>query len=89
MAQDELKGREIVVCGGGMVGAACALVLQQAGASVILVDPGDERARASFGNAGQLCTDHCEPPVSFANILAAPKRMFGAGGPLEIGRAHV
>src|SRR5690348_10552381 len=78
-----LGGREILVAGGGMIGAASALMLQQAGASVVMVDPGDERARASFGNAGQLCTDHCEPPVSMANVLAAPKRLFAAGGPLD------
>lgn len=74
---------DILVVGGGMVGAASALRLQQSGAQVTLVDPGDERARASFGNAGHLVIDAAEPLANWANVLSAPSRLFAFGGPLD------
>jgi D-amino-acid dehydrogenase len=78
-----VKGAEILVIGGGMVGSACALALQHAGARATLVDPGDARARASFGNAGQICIDHCEPGANLANVWSAAGRLFAFGGPLD------
>jgi D-amino-acid dehydrogenase len=74
---------EIVVVGGGMVGAASAVRLQQAGAQVTLVDAGDEQGRASFGNAGHLVIDAAEPLASWSNVLSAPSRLFAFGGPLD------
>ena len=43
---------QTVVIGGGIVGICSALALQQRGIDVLLFDPLDERARASYGNAG-------------------------------------
>jgi D-amino-acid dehydrogenase len=45
---------EALVVGGGLVGLCCALALQDRGMSVAVIDPGDPRARASFGNAGVI-----------------------------------
>jgi glycine/D-amino acid oxidase-like deaminating enzyme len=78
-----LAGQEFVVIGGGLIGAAAALRLQQSGARVTLVDPGDERARASFGNAGHIVIEAAEPLASWAQVRSAPKRLFGLGGPLD------
>ncbi len=43
---------DIVVVGGGMVGLASAIALKDRGLDVVLCDPGEARARTSYGNAG-------------------------------------
>ena len=43
---------ETIVIGGGLVGAAIAYGLTEAGAEVALLDEGDIALRASFGNFG-------------------------------------
>jgi D-amino-acid dehydrogenase len=73
----------IAVIGGGAVGAASALRLQQSGFQVILIDPGEEEARASFGNAGQVVIDAAEPLASWGNVRSAPLRLFAFNGPLD------
>ncbi len=55
---------DIVVIGAGIVGLAAAFHLQDAGLRVALVDPGDERGRASFGNAGVLSRNSIFPVAS-------------------------
>jgi D-amino-acid dehydrogenase len=69
--------------GGGAVGAAAAVRLRQAGAEVTLIDPGDEEARTSFGNAGQVVIDEAEPLASWKTVRSAPSRLFAFGGPLD------
>jgi D-amino-acid dehydrogenase len=46
--------RDIAVVGGGMVGVATALECLDRGLTVALIDPGDPRGRASYGNAGVI-----------------------------------
>jgi D-amino-acid dehydrogenase len=45
---------DVAVIGGGIVGLSTALELQERGRSVVLIDPGEQRARASFGNEGVI-----------------------------------
>ena len=45
---------DVVVVGGGIVGLSCALHLVLRGRRVALVDPGEPRRAASFGNAGVI-----------------------------------
>jgi D-amino-acid dehydrogenase len=45
---------DVAVVGGGIVGLSCALHLLLRGRRVVLVDPGDARRAASFGNAGVI-----------------------------------
>jgi D-amino-acid dehydrogenase len=45
---------DIAVIGGGMVGVATALECRMRGLKVALVDPGDPRGRASYGNLGVI-----------------------------------
>jgi D-amino-acid dehydrogenase len=78
-----LDGSTVVVLGGGAIGAAAAVRLQGAGARVTLVDPGDERARASYGNAGLIANELSQPLASWATLRTSPGRLFAFGGPLD------
>jgi len=71
--------KSILVIGGGMVGAASALRLKAAGIEVALIDPGDKRRGASFGNAGHIATEQVEPLASWPMIFGAPNRLFRLG----------
>ena len=55
----------------------------QAGWQVGLVDPADEQARASFGNAGQICPELSEPLASWGTMKGAFRRLYAFGGPLD------
>lgn len=78
-----MTARSWLVVGGGLVGVASALRLQAAGFDVTLVDPGDARRGASFGNIGHIATEQCEPLASTASLLSFPGRLFAMGGPLD------
>ena len=75
--------RSILVIGGGLVGAASALRLQKAGVKTTLIDPGDKRRGASFGNAGHLGAEQVLPWSTWANLAGAASHLFGLGGPLD------
>ncbi|MFK0300533.1 NAD(P)/FAD-dependent oxidoreductase [Brevundimonas sp. NPDC090276] len=75
--------RRWAVVGGGLVGAAIALRLQAAGFEVVLIDRGDARRGASFGNIGHIAAEQCEPMPSPATLKGAVGRLFGLGGPLD------
>lgn len=75
--------KSILVIGGGLVGAACALRLRAAGVQVTLIDPGDKHRGASYGNAGHIGSEQVAPWSAWGNVLRAPKASFGMGGPLD------
>lgn len=75
--------KSILVIGGGFVGAASALRLQQAGVQTALIDPGDMRRAASWGNAGHLGLEQVTPWSAWENVLRAPRSSFAFGGPLD------
>ncbi len=69
--------------GGGFVGAAAALRLQAVGVQTLLIDPGDKRRAASFGNIGQIAAEQVSPWASRANLRRFPSQLFAFGGPLD------
>lgn len=71
------------VIGGGLIGTATALRLQVAGFETILIDRGDSRRGASFGNIGHIAAEQCEPMPSAATLKSAFGRLFAFGGPLD------
>lgn len=75
--------KSITVIGGGLVGAACALRLQAAGIAVTLIDPGDKRRGASYGNAGHIGSEQVTPWSAWSNVWRAPMSSFALGGPLD------
>ncbi len=78
-----MTAQSTLVIGGGIVGAASALRLQAAGFAVTLIDPGDPRRAASFGNIGHIAAEQTEPLASRETLLSFPKRLFAFGGPLD------
>ncbi|MBP6020311.1 MAG: FAD-binding oxidoreductase [Burkholderiaceae bacterium] len=48
------QDHDVVIVGGGLIGLATALALQENGQAVALVDPGLAKVRASYGNAGVI-----------------------------------
>ncbi len=71
------------VVGGGIVGAACAFRLQRAGFGVTLLDPGDPRRAAAYGNIGHIAAEQCAPLASLSSLASFPSRLFAFGGPLD------
>lgn len=78
-----MQPRSYLVIGGGLIGAASALRLQAAGFAVTLVDPGDPRRGASFGNIGHVAAEQVSPLASRESLRSFPGRLFGLGGPLD------
>jgi len=78
-----MQPKSYLVIGGGLVGAASALRLQAAGFAVTLVDPGDARRAASFGNIGHIAAEQVSPLASRESLRTFPGRLFGLGGPLD------
>ncbi len=75
--------KSILVIGGGLIGAACALRLQHADIRSTLIDPGDKRRAASWGNAGHLGVEQVTPWSAWSNVWRAPRSSFAVGGPLD------
>ncbi|WP_417229516.1 FAD-dependent oxidoreductase, partial [Brevundimonas sp.] len=73
--------RTWAVIGGGVVGTAIALRLQSAGFDVTLVDRGDPRRGASFGNIGHIAAEQCEPMPSPAMLRGGFAPLVAFGGP--------
>lgn len=76
--------KSALILGGGIVGLACALRLQQRGFSCTMVYPNDERISPSLGNAGHLAVEQSEPLSSMRTLREAPRRLFAFGGALDL-----
>lgn len=76
--------RSIAVLGGGIVGMSCAFRLAQAGHDVTLIDPGERRNAASWGNAGHIAIEQTAPLASLKMLKSLPRRLFSRGGPVSL-----
>jgi D-amino-acid dehydrogenase len=74
----------VVVIGGGLVGLCCALQLQRLGREVTLLDPGDPRRAASYGNAGQFAIGEVVPLSGPDTLRKVPGYLADPLGPLAI-----
>jgi D-amino-acid dehydrogenase len=73
-----------LVIGGGFIGTIIAWQLQRAGLRTTLLDPGDPKLAASWGNAGHLATEQLAPLASRAVLRSLPGRLFSRGGPVSL-----
>ncbi len=69
-----MSAPRVVVLGAGVVGAACARALADAGARVRVIDPGAGRAAASWAAAGILSPSHPEELPDALHDLGARSR---------------
>lgn len=84
-----MSGKSIIIIGAGVVGAATALVLQQDGHQVTLVDREWPCYGASFGNAGLVVNASCAP-TAMPGIVFNVLRMIGRPlSPLTIRPSYV
>ncbi len=75
---------DVAIIGGGVVGIATALCLQDAGYSVVLIDRDAPGTGCSSGNAGVIATSFVLPLSSFSHILGAPKMLMDRMAPLSL-----
>ena len=75
---------DVAVIGGGIVGLSTALELQERGRSVALIDPGEPRARASFGNEGVISRGSIFTVASPAIWRNAPSYLLNRSSALRI-----
>lgn len=74
----------LVVVGGGLVGLNCAWQLRHLGTEIVVIDPGDVRRAASYGNAGQIAAGEVVPISGPGVLRAVPGWLADPLGPLAI-----
>lgn len=84
MSGRSLNVTDVAIIGGGVIGLACARVLQRAGRQVTVIDASEVGRGCSYGNAGLVAVDHILP-------LARPDVLMGALGMLAdpLGPLHL
>ncbi len=80
---------QTVVLGAGLIGAACALRLAEAGRDVLLLDAQAPGQGASFGNAGHVATEQVFPLASPEVLRASWRYLLDADSPLRIRAAYL
>jgi len=70
------SGQRVVIVGGGVIGAACAYYLRQAGKEVTILDKGLFGKACSHGNCGYLSPSHVLPLCKPGAITKTLKSMF-------------
>ncbi len=80
----QLRDAEVIVIGGGVIGAACAFRLAQAGRAVLLLNADGPETAASFGNAGHIATEQLFPLASKEVLRNSWRYLLDAESPLRI-----
>lgn len=75
---------QVVVVGGGVVGAACAHYLSQAGRKVTLIEQRGFGSGCSHGNCGYVCPSHVLPLARPGALRDTVKTLFAKNSPLLV-----
>lgn len=75
---------DVVVIGGGVVGAACAYYLLRGGWNVTIIDRGKFGQACSHGNCGFVCPSHVLPLAEPGAVFRTLKAMFRKNSPFYI-----
>jgi D-amino-acid dehydrogenase len=78
------KAGQVVVVGGGVVGAACAYYLAKAGRAVTLVEQRSFGSGCSHGNCGYVCPSHVLPLARPGALRETLKTLFVKNSPLLV-----
>ena len=73
---------QVVVIGAGIVGLSAATWLSREGFNVVIVDRGDQKMAASYGNAGAIVPSSIIPVTVPGLIAKAPKMLLSPDSPL-------
>lgn len=78
------KEPDVLIVGGGVVGLACGLALQEAGRQVRVLDAGDVGRGSSHGNCGTLTPSHALPLAAPGAVGRALRWMLTPDAPLYV-----
>ena len=78
------EAEQVVVVGGGVVGAACAHYLRKAGREVTLIEQSAFGSGCSHGNCGYVCPSHVLPLARPGALRDTLKTMFAKNSPLLV-----
>jgi D-amino-acid dehydrogenase len=74
----------VTVIGAGVVGTACAYMLQRAGVATTLIDRDEPGRGCSFGNAGSVSPGAVAPLAMPGVLFDVPGWLLKPGGPLSL-----
>jgi len=78
------KEPDVLIVGGGVIGLACGLVLQEAGRQTRVVDAGPVGRGSSHGNCGTLTPSHALPLAAPGAVGRALRWMLTPDAPLYV-----
>src|ERR1700676_1601740 len=76
--------KQVIVIGGGVVGAACAYYLSRSDWSVTVVDQGKFGRGCSHGNCGYVCPSHVLPLAAPGAFGMAIRSLLSRNSPFVI-----
>ncbi len=79
-----MNGRQVIVIGGGVIGAACAYYLAKSGWHVTVVERGEFGMGCSHGNCGLVCPSHVLPLAEPGAAWKALAALFQKNSPFAI-----
>lgn len=84
MAPDRSKKYDVLIVGGGVVGAAVAYYSAQSGARVLLIERGRLGGGATEASAGLLVPSYSRPLASPDNIYAGLRSLIDPGAAIKV-----
>lgn len=75
---------QVVIVGGGVIGAACAYFLLKSGHRVTIVEQGEFGRGCSHGNCGYVCPSHVLPLAQPGAVRNALKALMSPDSPFTI-----
>jgi D-amino-acid dehydrogenase len=75
---------KVIVAGGGVIGLCAAYYMKKSGHDVVIIDQGDLKKGASFGNAGYICPSHFIPLASPGIVAKGLQWMLSSTSPFYI-----
>jgi len=76
--------KDVLIIGGGVIGAACAYYLSESGWQVTLIDQGEFGKGCSHANCGLVCPSHVLPLARPGAVVRSLTAFLRRNGPLSI-----
>jgi D-amino-acid dehydrogenase len=85
----DAEGKRVIVIGGGAVGTAVSVHLQEAGHQVLLVERGGIGEGCSAGNSGLVSVSGSVPLATPRLVRSLPRMLVDRSGPLTVNAAYL